>query len=99
VRPIKIKTRYTFLKKHNRLLTFVGALVVFITFIVKDAVREELKSTIDAEQWAETMFLNSSRYDDNDHGLDEVEGKLDILIEAVRPNKKAANEKEERDCH
>lgn len=43
----------TFLTKHAQLVTFVGALIVFATFIFREEVREEMKdlgSSIDAAQ-------------------------------------------------
>ncbi|HEY7404197.1 MAG TPA: hypothetical protein VIB39_11790 [Candidatus Angelobacter sp.] len=33
------------LRRHNRLLTFVGALIIFVTFLVKEGLREELRDT------------------------------------------------------
>lgn len=92
MRPIKIKTRSTFLKKHNRLVTFVGALIVFTTFVVKDAIRDELKSTVDDEKSAEAMFFDWSRQDDTDQMLNDVEKRLDALDEVVRPHSKSTRE-------
>lgn len=43
--------------RHRQFLTFLGALVVFGTFIVKDALREQLKDSVDAVQNAENAFL------------------------------------------
>jgi hypothetical protein len=46
-----------FITKHNRLIVFFGALIVFATFIVREGLREELKSFVDSIDSAESLFL------------------------------------------
>jgi hypothetical protein len=46
----------SFIKRHNRLLSFIGALIVFVTFIVKDNLREHWKGTADAIDMAQYMY-------------------------------------------
>src|SRR4029077_14868373 len=46
--------RKSFMKRHGRLLGFVGALIVFVTFILKEGLREHWKDLADA--------LNSAQY-------------------------------------
>jgi hypothetical protein len=45
-----------FFSRHRRLLTFFGALIVFVTFIVKEAKREQLKSVVDSLEIADGVF-------------------------------------------
>jgi hypothetical protein len=45
-----------FLRKHNRILTFVGALVVFLTFVIKEGLREHLKDLVEALGSAQNIF-------------------------------------------
>jgi hypothetical protein len=46
-----------FVRNHNRLLTFIGAFIVFTTFIVKEAVRDNLKEYTDSIKIAQNMFI------------------------------------------
>lgn len=46
-----------FVKHHSRALSIIGALIVFITFVVKDAVRDHVKEIVDSLQSAEGVFL------------------------------------------
>jgi|HubBroStandDraft_6_1064221.scaffolds.fasta_scaffold1225666_2 hypothetical protein len=50
------KEHPTGLRKHSRLLTFIGALIVFTTFIVKEGMREHLKSVGDSLEIGDYMF-------------------------------------------
>jgi hypothetical protein len=96
VRPIKITRRATFLKRHKRLMTFVGALIVFITFIVNDAIRDELKGTVDDQKAAEAMFFDWNKQDDTDQSLNDVEARLDAIEETIRPRSKSVREDMDR---
>lgn len=57
----KPKTRLNrlkaFLRRHNALMTFLGAAVVFATFIYKDVLQEEQKDRSDTLQAGQTAFL------------------------------------------
>lgn len=46
-----------FLRRHNRLLSFVGVLIVFITFVVKEGLRERIKDLADSIGTAQNLFL------------------------------------------
>jgi hypothetical protein len=49
-----------FLKKRAHLLTFVGALIVFFTFVTKEGIVEHWKDTVSAVDTAEYRFRTSS---------------------------------------
>jgi hypothetical protein len=46
-----------FFRRHNRLFSFVGALIVFTTFVVKEGVREQLKDVSDSLSEAQNQFV------------------------------------------
>jgi hypothetical protein len=48
--------RRSFLKKHHHLFAFVGALLVFLTFVVKEGLQERVRSVVDSLQRAEDIF-------------------------------------------
>jgi len=45
-----------YVRRHRRVLAVAGALIVFLTFIVKDAVREQVKDLVSGLQSAEDVF-------------------------------------------
>jgi hypothetical protein len=47
----------SFFQRHNRLVTFVGALIVFVTFVFKEGFREQLKELGDSIEGADSMFI------------------------------------------
>jgi len=47
----------SWLKRHSRLLSLVGALVVFVTFVAKEGIREHMKEVTDSIEGAENVFL------------------------------------------
>jgi ABC-type transporter Mla subunit MlaD len=49
-----------FLKRHRQSLSLVGALIVFSTFVIKDAIRQDVKDTVDSLQAAEDVFVTRS---------------------------------------
>lgn len=55
--PKKFRRFIKKLRRHNRVLTFVGALVVFGTFIMKDIMRENFKDLVDSLDKAESIYL------------------------------------------
>src|SRR5215470_37059 len=73
----------TFLRKHKGWLSFIGAAIVFMTFVVKDNVREhfrELTSTFDAAERLlairkDTMAANTK--------LAALEKKIDFIQQDV----------------
>jgi len=50
-------SKNTFFERHRRALSLTGLLLVFVTFVVKDAVRERLKDSIDSIHAAESLYL------------------------------------------
>ena len=53
-RELATMARTLFLRKHNRILTFLGAGLVFATFVIKENLRETWRSTADAIEAAQT---------------------------------------------
>lgn len=47
--------------KYGRVVTLFGAVIVFLTFVIKDAIREQVKDAVDSLQMAETVFRNTSQ--------------------------------------
>ena len=45
-----------FVQTHDRLLSFVGALIVFVTYVVKEGFRDSLKEKLDALQNEKTTY-------------------------------------------
>lgn len=44
-------------RRHSRLLTFVGAFIVFITFVVKEGVKDHVSDAVNSLKTAEGIFL------------------------------------------
>jgi hypothetical protein len=51
------KTRQGFLKKHGKTLSLVGALIVFVTYVVKEGFREHVKDLVDAAENGRNVFV------------------------------------------
>jgi hypothetical protein len=85
--------RKPFVKRHRRWFTFVGALLVFMTFIVKDGFGEYLKALIESIDSAEGIFAvekenaNLTRKADNLYRSEQMNN--DILIHPGRTNEEA----------
>src|SRR3954469_5401272 len=45
-----------FIRKHNRLVSIIGALIVFVTFLIKEGLREKLKEFVDETWRAEEAY-------------------------------------------
>lgn len=60
MKPIKFKSqvifRRAFFRRHGKWVSFVGAIIVFLTFVVKEGVRENLKELIASISSAEDTF-------------------------------------------
>jgi len=56
--------KQTGLRRHHRTLTFVGAIIVFFTFVVKEGLREQLKGLVDSIEYAESVYLIRGDVDD-----------------------------------
>jgi hypothetical protein len=61
-----------FFTKHRRLVSFTGALIVFITFIVKDALREHVKDIVDSQAVAETTYYLDSDINETHIDLSDI---------------------------
>jgi hypothetical protein len=53
---VRIQDDPSFFKRHGKWVSFIGALIVFSTFVVKDAIRENLKNLVDSLASAENNF-------------------------------------------
>jgi hypothetical protein len=53
---VKLNKRPSFIQRHQRLTSVIGALIVFTTFVVKDTLRENLKDKIDTLQSNIALF-------------------------------------------
>jgi hypothetical protein len=68
------------MRRHQRLLTFFGALIVFFTFIVKDALRENLKDLVDSLNAAEASAMASNETQMAIVALEAVQNRLDRIV-------------------
>src|SRR5882672_6760922 len=68
-----------FFRRHNRLLTFAGALIVFVTFLVKEGKRESLKDLADSVDAAESVFVIRSDSFTTPVQLARMEEKIDEI--------------------
>jgi hypothetical protein len=95
LRLIRVKVRRTFLKRHHRIIIIIGAFIVFLTFVTKDAIRDQLKEETDSLQSAETLYLSWIRNNDLLVSLDDIETRIGNLQESVEktsiPNATAKN--------
>jgi flagellar hook-basal body complex protein FliE len=55
----------SYLKKHSRALTILGALIVLFTFLVKEVFQEKVKELRDSLSEAERVELEAARNDDS----------------------------------
>jgi hypothetical protein len=46
-----------FTRKHDRLLSVIGAIIIFITFLVREAIRDDLKELVNSIDAAEGVFM------------------------------------------
>jgi hypothetical protein len=71
-----------FFRRHNRLLTFTGALIVFVTFLVKEGKRESLKDLGDSVDAAESVFVIQSDSLSYPLLLTSMEDKINSIVVA-----------------
>jgi len=83
----------SFFQKHGRLLSFVGALIVFTTFIVKDAIREHLKDLVDAVNSAEEAYRNETSIALVSKQIVDLELQLDSFEKAMQFHRSAVTER------
>jgi hypothetical protein len=57
VKDLKKKSLGTRLREHDRLLTIAGAALLFVTFVVKEGIKEHWKELSDSVQNADNLFV------------------------------------------
>jgi hypothetical protein len=89
----KLKPRASFFRRHERLFSLLGAVIVFSTFIVKDAIREQLRDFVTSLNSAQDAYIAQ----ENSAREQEAIQKVPLKITEVSSEKeiKAASEKEE----
>lgn len=69
MRKIRVRRRSTWLNNHQKFISTLGALIVLATFIVKDAIRDHVKDTVDTLDSARSVY---EIHADNQHVYDEL---------------------------
>jgi hypothetical protein len=72
-----------FLKKRNKTVVVVGALIVFVGFVLKDGLRERWQKRAEAMDTAEYMYSLSAVEADNNVSISLVLARLDQLKEQI----------------
>jgi hypothetical protein len=75
----------SFVRKHQQLLTFAGALIVFLTFVLKEGFRDGLRDLIDSIESAESVFMIRSDGGDTYFMLGQLQSKIDLIQEEMMP--------------
>lgn len=73
-----------FFVQHRRLLTFAGALIVFVTFIVKDGLREQLKDLVSSIDSAESVFAIRNDTATTAMWLQRLQEQVDWIAEKIK---------------
>jgi hypothetical protein len=86
-----------FLRKHNPWLPFLGTMVVFVTFIVNDALREEATNLADSIDQARTSFATRmdivavmNHLDEDRRTIEEILNKVEGRTDALEAKKDRA---------
>jgi hypothetical protein len=66
----------SFFEKHGRLLTILGALIVFVTFLVKEGKRDELKELVQSLDAAQSLFEIRQENHDISRDVAELLGRI-----------------------
>jgi len=61
-----------FVRKHERWLTFAGAFIVVMTFIVKEGLREKWRDTSAAIERVQSIYITASRFDELTASFDHL---------------------------
>jgi len=80
-RDVRIKD---FVVRHHRTLTFVGALVVFVTVVVKDGLREQLKDLVSSISAAESVFAIRNDTSTTTMWLQRLQEQVDWVAEKIK---------------
>jgi hypothetical protein len=62
----------TFLKKHRRLLTVAGALVLFVTYTVKEGLRDRVKDQLASLTAAQAQYTEASNHIEEMDAIDRI---------------------------
>jgi DNA-binding transcriptional MerR regulator len=73
-----------FVVRHHRTLTFIGALVVFVTFVVKDGLREQLKDLVSSISTAESVFAIRNDTSTTTMWLQRLQEQVDWVAEKIK---------------
>ena len=76
-----------FLERHSRLLSIAGLVLVFVTFIVKDAIREQLKDSLDSISAAENLYLIREDSAAIKELVTDDDKRLDSVLRSMNPSK------------
>jgi hypothetical protein len=68
----RLRTIRSFVRRHTRLLELSGLLVVFITFVIKDGIRDQLKDRVSTLVTSEASFLTRQEISTVSHKIDEL---------------------------
>jgi hypothetical protein len=82
--PAKESRLKSFLLKHNRSLTFIGAFIVFTTFVVKEGIRENLKELKDSIGNAKNVFMIREDFYILHDRLKAIQLGMNVLSEGQR---------------
>jgi hypothetical protein len=74
----------TILTKHHRTLTLLGALIVFITFVVKDGLRERLKDLVSSIESAQNVFAIRNDTAITSTWLQRLQEQVDWVAEKIK---------------
>lgn len=69
----RLKGVLVFLREHSRIVTFLGALIVFATFITKDVWRERIKDSSDSLQSDSSFYLLRFDHENQQNQLSRIE--------------------------
>jgi hypothetical protein len=68
-----------FLRRSNRLVTIVGALIVFVTFVVKEGLREHWRDSVESVVTAQHFFQLRSESDETRLDVSAAQQAIDAL--------------------
>lgn len=72
-----------FLRRHQSALAFVGALIVFGTFIVNEGLRDHLKNLIDSIRSAQVSYDIAKQFEDSELGMIDQRMQIFDHIDAL----------------
>jgi endonuclease IV len=91
-RVVRIEEQ-SFFKRHSKSISIFGALLVFVTFVSKEAKREGLKELIDSLNATESSFLTRSDIADIRHQVNLLESDVTELSNKLDPKERKGIDK------